>query len=58
MMNSKNQLNIDDPHFQITPIQQMAAACTGALITSFFGELIIHIFILKDIIININFKNL
>lgn len=39
-MNSKSNefdLNIDDPRFRITPVQQMAAACTGALITSFFG---------------------
>ncbi|VVC25537.1 Mitochondrial carrier domain,Mitochondrial substrate/solute carrier [Cinara cedri] len=28
--------NIDDPRFRITPVQQMAAACSGALITSFF----------------------
>ncbi|XP_026318600.1 solute carrier family 25 member 40-like isoform X2 [Hyposmocoma kahamanoa] len=26
----------DDPQFRITPIQQMASACTGALITSLF----------------------
>ncbi|XP_026807649.1 solute carrier family 25 member 40-like isoform X3 [Rhopalosiphum maidis] len=26
---------IDDPRFRIKPVQQMAAACTGALITSF-----------------------
>jgi len=36
-MNSKNELSIDDPRFRITPVQQIAAACTGALITSFFG---------------------
>lgn len=39
-MNSKstsfNEL-IDDPRFRITPVQQMAAACTGALLTSFLG---------------------
>uniref|UniRef100_A0A224XS71 Putative mitochondrial carrier protein cgi-69 n=1 Tax=Panstrongylus lignarius TaxID=156445 RepID=A0A224XS71_9HEMI len=28
------QLSIDDPRFRITPTQQMAAACSGALITS------------------------
>lgn len=32
-----NEPNIEDPRFRITPIQQMAAACTGALITSTFG---------------------
>lgn len=32
-----NEPFIDDPRFRITPVQQMAAACTGALITSFFG---------------------
>lgn len=40
-MNSKsdshNELNVDDPRFRITPIQQMAASCSGALITSFLG---------------------
>lgn len=36
--NSQNELHIDDPRFRITPIQQMAAACTGALITSFIGN--------------------
>lgn len=35
--NSNNKLLIDDPQFRIKPVQQMAAACTGALITSFFG---------------------
>jgi len=35
--NSNNTLLIDDPRFRIKPVQQMAAACTGALITSFFG---------------------
>lgn len=28
----------DDPQFRITPTQQMAAACTGALITSLISE--------------------
>lgn len=41
MMNSEsnlhNELHLDDPRFRITPVQQMAAACTGALITSFLG---------------------
>lgn len=39
-MNSKSKEfdpNIDDPRFRIRPVQQMAAACTGALITSIFG---------------------
>lgn len=40
MISSKrNEPNIEDPRFRITPIQQMAAACTGALITSTFGLL-------------------
>lgn len=34
---SHNKPNIDDPQFRITPVQQMAASCTGALITSLFG---------------------
>jgi len=34
-----NEPNIEDPRFRITPVQQMAAACTGALITSTFGLL-------------------
>jgi len=34
---SNKKLLIDDPQFRIQPVQQMAAACTGALITSFFG---------------------
>ncbi|XP_029343710.1 solute carrier family 25 member 40-like [Acyrthosiphon pisum] len=34
--NSNEKLLIDDPRFRIKPVQQMAAACTGALITSFF----------------------
>uniref|UniRef100_A0A2S2PFX2 Solute carrier family 25 member 40 n=1 Tax=Schizaphis graminum TaxID=13262 RepID=A0A2S2PFX2_SCHGA len=33
---SNNTQLIDDPRFRIKPVQQMAAACTGALITSFF----------------------
>lgn len=45
IMNSKNdlhndkhnKLNMDDHRFRITPVQQMAAACSGALITSFLG---------------------
>lgn len=50
-MNSKsNSFNepslIDDPRFRITPVQQMAAACTGALITSFLGLLPIYLHIL------------
>lgn len=28
----------DDPRFRITPVQQMAAACSGALITSIIGK--------------------
>ncbi|XP_060834434.1 probable mitochondrial glutathione transporter SLC25A40 isoform X3 [Rhopalosiphum padi] len=32
---SNNTQLIDDPRFRIKPVQQMAAACTGALITSF-----------------------
>jgi len=32
-----NKLLIDDPRFRIQPVQQMAAACTGALITSILG---------------------
>jgi len=34
---SNKKLLIDDPLFRIKPVQQMAAACTGALITSVFG---------------------
>jgi solute carrier family 25, member 39/40 len=34
---SNNTQLIDDPRFRIKPVQQMAAACTGALITSFLG---------------------
>lgn len=40
-MNTKsyphNELSLEDPRFRITPVQQMAAACTGALITSLLG---------------------
>lgn len=45
--NSQNDLHIDDPRFRITPVQQMAAACTGALITSFLGESFTSLFIVK-----------
>lgn len=45
--NSKNELYIDDPRFRITPIQQMAAACTGALITSFIGNTYFFYFIIN-----------
>lgn len=31
---------VDDPDFRITPYQQMAAACTGALLTSLIGKLL------------------
>lgn len=41
--NKENKLNIEDPRFRITPVQQMAAACTGALITSTFGLLYLSI---------------
>lgn len=37
MTEPKNDLR-DDAQFRITPVQQMAAACTGALLTSFIGE--------------------
>lgn len=30
-------VDLDDPEFRTTPLQQMAASCTGALITSLFG---------------------
>ncbi|KAK9503901.1 hypothetical protein O3M35_010364 [Rhynocoris fuscipes] len=33
-VNKHFKLTADDPRFRITPIQQMAAACSGALITS------------------------
>jgi len=33
---SSNGISSDDPRFRITPTQQVAAACTGALITSLF----------------------
>ncbi|XP_050421534.1 probable mitochondrial glutathione transporter SLC25A40 isoform X2 [Adelges cooleyi] len=33
-MSDQFDLNIDDPRFRITPVQQMAASCTGALTTS------------------------
>lgn len=33
-------IDLDDPRFRIRPYQQMIAACTGALITSFFGKLV------------------
>lgn len=50
--NSQNELHVDDPRFRITPIQQMAAACTGALITSFIGLSFTLLFIfLKTILI-------
>lgn len=32
------QLSVEDPRFRITPTQQMAAACSGALITSLIGK--------------------
>nr|XP_018907001.1 PREDICTED: solute carrier family 25 member 40-like isoform X1 [Bemisia tabaci] len=31
----QKELRMDDPRFRITPVQQMVAACGGALITSF-----------------------
>lgn len=46
----RNEPNIEDPRFRITPIQQMAAACTGALITSTFGILLISNYILFKIL--------
>lgn len=51
MISSKrSEPNIEDPRFRITPIQQMAAACTGALITSTFGILPICNYIVFKII--------
>ena len=34
---NNNELDLDDPKLRIKPYQQMIAACTGALITSFIG---------------------
>lgn len=35
----------DDPRFRITPYQQMAAACTGAVVTSLLSKrLVFNIF--------------
>ncbi|CAG9824991.1 unnamed protein product [Phaedon cochleariae] len=34
--NSPNKIDYDDPAFRISPVQQAAASCTGAVITSFF----------------------
>lgn len=31
-------VDIDDPKFRTTPMQQVVAACTGAIITSLFGK--------------------
>jgi hypothetical protein len=33
-----NEIDLDDPRYRIKPVQQMIASCTGALITSFFGN--------------------
>lgn len=30
-------IDYDDPQFRITPVQQAAASCTGALLTSLLG---------------------
>lgn len=34
-----SDIDLDDPRFRIKPYQQMIASCTGALITSFVGEI-------------------
>lgn len=31
------KIDYDDPKYRITPFQQAAASCTGAVITSLFG---------------------
>lgn len=31
--------NLDDPRFRIRPLQQVASACTGALITACFSKI-------------------
>nr|CAD7410611.1 unnamed protein product [Timema cristinae] len=37
MAETKECSGLDDPRYRITMGQQMAASCTGALITSFIG---------------------
>lgn len=32
-------IDYDDPKYRITPVQQAAASCTGALITSLISKL-------------------
>lgn len=38
---SHNKPNMNEPRFRITPLQNIASAFSGALITSFFGYLFI-----------------
>lgn len=32
------KIDYDDPKYQITPLQQAAASCTGAVVTSLIGK--------------------
>lgn len=37
------EIDFDDPRFRIKPYQQILASCTGALITSIFGNVMIQL---------------
>lgn len=39
-LNQIKKINYDDLEYRITPVQQAAASCSGAIITSLFGKLI------------------
>lgn len=34
----KNAVSLDDPRFRIRPMQQVASACTGAMLTATFSK--------------------
>lgn len=36
-------IDFDDPKYRIKPYQQMIASCTGALVTSVFGNYFIYV---------------
>lgn len=40
--------SLDDPRFRIRPLQQVASACTGALITACFSKKRIPLYIAYD----------
>lgn len=40
LMDNKTKVLQDDPRFRIRPLQQVASACTGAMLTATFSKLL------------------